>query len=129
MSLIHLLFALELSYLPVGGFVQYQPTLEDIDSAHTVGVTMEAGVQLWYLYAKGSILVYAQPDTKMVAFWPWLGTYGLEAGFRRKWLSVGWRHYCLHPIVAYAYANYARPWLEGGYDLFFVRLEVNHAAD
>jgi len=71
----------------------------------------------------GGMRNYFWKDRGEIGFCPYQMTFRFDAGWRNEFLDIGFRHYCMHPVV---------PWLalteapmcewEGAYEELFVRI-------
>jgi hypothetical protein len=114
------LYALEIGLLPNNSFVMYQkPADEVFDQAFYI--QFESEIEMFrFLFLGGSIRTYLWKDKKGISFWPSRDGYQFNVGFRYKFLEVGFRHYCTHPVIPYRYPIQMN-W-EGSYQEIYLRL-------
>jgi hypothetical protein len=116
-------FALEAGILPNGGFVMYQPDPAYVVDAVGFYTDLSCSVESFGFYVGGGMRNYFWKDRDGMGFYPYQMTFRFDAGWRNEFLEVGFRHYCMHPVV---------PWLaltgapecqwEGSYEELFVRM-------
>jgi len=117
-------FALETGMLPNYGFVMYEPDFQAVFAKHSFYTYMEASVETYGFYVGGAMRCYFWKTTNGYDFSPYQMTFRFDAGWRNKWLEIGFRHYCMHPVMPWI-TNYDTPqqnW-EGSYEKIFVRFE------
>lgn len=124
MSWLVLVFALELGILPQTGFVMYQPNPAYVVDQVGFYTDLSATVEAYGFYAGGGMRCYFWIDRDTVSFWPEQMTFLFEAGWRTEGLNVGFRHYCMHPVVPYLALTGAPPqnW-EGSYEEIYIRFD------
>jgi hypothetical protein len=128
MNWLILVAALELGVAPVDQMIMYGPP-DDIFSASPIIYTqLEARVMMFdVLFVGGSVQTQTWWDGEG-SFWPFRAAYLFEAGLRHKWLEIGFRHYCTHPVMPLQPLWVDPPtqetrW-EGGYEQIYIRLET-----
>lgn len=125
MSWLALFFALELAVLP-NGFIQTYDT--DLVHESLIGdglVKMEAEATLFdYFFVGGEMDCYLKVQDGDNPFFPVDMFYAFSAGARFDFLEIGFRHYCMHPIVPFLYHAEVSPQWEGSYEEIYLRVEV-----
>lgn len=125
MTWLALFFALEVGFLP-GGYMEtytyYGATDETFAGAYYVD--MDAEVRLFdILFIGGGSKVYMDRTHGMINFIPNTVNYNFVAGARYGPLEVGFRHYCIHPIMPWSRYRVEMPEWEGWYEEIYVRIE------
>ena len=125
MNWIALLFALELGIMPMGYLETYErvlPVQHNLDGAYYVD--MQADVLLYDLFfIGGRTKTYMRKRIDVLSFWPTTAEFEFNAGIRAGILEIGFRHYCMHPIVPWLYHGGGAMQWEGGYEELYIRLE------
>ena len=127
MTWLALFFALELGFLPNGyiGTFHDERQPEYVILLGSGFVDMEVEVVLWgYGFVGGSTKVYINLYNNGSTFSPETAEFDFHIGFRIDPLEVGFRHYCMHPIVPWIYYTRVSPQWEGSYEEIYLRLEV-----
>ena len=121
-------FALELGWLPSGEFAMYElgPFADIFPVRYTAYTDLEAEVELFgHVFAGGGVRTSIwKLDDGGYAFWPFNAVYRFYVGVRAGPLELGFRHFCLHPVVPYfglAGGLYRAAW-EGAYEELYVRV-------
>lgn len=122
MTFLALIFALEIGWLPNGGFVLYQvPAVLDVSG--NFYTDLQAEVWAWdHLYIGGGIKTFIWDEDGEWTFWPHSTLYNFGAGLRFGILTVGWRHFCAHPVMPYSILYDPELRGEGAWDEVFVRV-------
>lgn len=119
-------FTLELGWMPHGEFVMYDAPLlfESFPVAYTAYAELEAEVELFGIFfAGGSIRTSVwQLQHSSWTFFPHKAVYGFFAGARWKLLELGFRHFCIHPVVPYFGLIQPEALWEGAYDELYLRI-------
>jgi hypothetical protein len=123
MNWLTLFFALELGLLPNYHFVMYEPGI-DVAADNSLYTDFEATVEVRGFYLGGGMRCYFWKTKSGYDFSPFQMAYRFDAGWRNDILTVGFRHYCMHPVMPWASGMPSMNW-EGGYEEVFVRLEGN----
>ncbi|MHA1302130.1 MAG: hypothetical protein ACTSPI_00310 [Candidatus Heimdallarchaeaceae archaeon] len=114
-------FALELGIIPIDEFVMYNPSIEIVfDQSLYVEIEGEA-LLFDLLFIGGSIRTYIWKNKEGISFWPWRDGFLFNAGIKYKYVELGFKHYCTHPIIPYIYPVQMN-W-EGAYQEFYLRFE------
>lgn len=121
MSWLTLFFALELGLLPNYGFVMYEPDATVI-ADNSLYTDFEASVEVYGFYVGGGMRCYFWKDLDGYDFSPFQMTYRFDAGWRNDRLNIGFRHYCMHPVVPWSSQMPEKNW-EGAYEELFIRFE------
>ena len=121
MTALLFLFFLEFGFLPSGTMVQYeQPAFVQFEG--DLYTDLGALVSLYGFYIGGGVKTYMWRDKGELSFWPHLADYRFLAGFKYGIVEIGFRHYCIHPVVPMlAWTQPAQIW-EGAYDEVFIRV-------
>jgi hypothetical protein len=121
MNWIAILFAAELGVLPMGNFHLYEPAgLVESTGNYYADMGMRA-ILFDTIYLGGSMKAHFAGVQDTYMFLPSAMNYLFEAGIQRGGFSIGWRHYCAHPMVPiFSDAS----WDSGGYEEVFIRLEA-----
>jgi len=116
-------FALECGLLPNTGFAMYQPDLEYVVGAVGFYTDLSASVESYGFYVGGGMRNYFWKDREGISFWPYQMTFRFDAGWRNDFLDIGFRHYCMHPVVPFLELTGAPlcEW-EGAYEELFIRV-------
>lgn len=122
MTWLAFVFALELGLLPNYGFVMYQPDPEYVIDQHALYTDLEASVEAGGFYLGGAMRCYFWAHRNDYGFSPFQMTYRFDAGWRNDRLNIGFRHYCMHPVVPWSSHMPEKNW-EGAYEELFIRLE------
>ncbi len=91
---------------------------------YTAYAELEAEVVLFnMLFAGGGVRtsVWQLEDTGY-ALWPHKAVYQFNAGLRIGVVEMGWRHYCMHPVIPYFKLAKPLPIWEGAYDEVYLRI-------
>jgi hypothetical protein len=124
MTWLALIFALEAGWLPHGGFALYDaPAVIDVTGSFYVDMQAEA-VAWGHLYLQGGMkaMMWSQADNW--TFWPHTMLYNIGAGLRWGPLDLGWRHYCVHPVMPYSILYDPVLTSEGAWDEVFLRVQI-----
>ncbi len=123
MSWLVFVFALECGLLPNTGFNMYQPDLESVSGAVGFYTALSASVEYFGFYVGGGMRNYFWKDRGKISYWPYQMTFLFDAGWRNDFLDIGFRHYCMHPVVPFLAIIGTPPqnW-ECSYDELFVRV-------
>ncbi len=72
----------------------------------------------------GGIKTFAgKPITKIKEFHPYKTTYKFLVGYEYKNFQIGFRHYCIHPVVPYV--TFDSPIIfQGAYEELYIRWET-----
>ncbi len=121
MNWLALIFALEVGWLPNGGFALYEvpQVIEVTGSFYT---DLQAEVVAWdHLYIGGGMRTFMWSSEGDWTFWPHSTLYNFGAGLRWGPMELGWRHFCAHPVMPYSilYDPVLRG--EGAWDEIFLR--------
>jgi hypothetical protein len=123
MTWLALAFALEIGTLPSGGFVLYEAP-DFINAKGSYYIDFQAEIVAWdLLYISGGIKTYIWDQGGEWTFWPHSTLYNVGAGLRLGLLTVGWRHFCAHPVTPYSILYDPQLQGEGSWDEIFVRME------
>jgi hypothetical protein len=124
MSFLAFIFAVELGWLPAGGFAAYQAP-EFIEPAGSFYTDLQAGVVAWnHFYITGGLKTYAWKQGTEWTFWPHSTLYDFGAGLLWGPVQVGWRHFCFHPVMPCSILYDAELKAEGAWDEVFVKVNV-----
>ena len=124
MSWLVFVFALEAGLLPHYGFVMYEPDLQAVFADHSFYTHLEASVEAYGFYVGGAMRCYFWKCRDGYDFSPYQMTFRFDAGWRNDFLNIGFRHYCMHPVVPFLALKGAPlcKW-EASYEELFVRIE------
>jgi hypothetical protein len=130
MHWLYFIFALEAGVLPNTSFLMYQPDLRYIIGAVGFYTELEASIEAWGFYVGGAVRTNMWPQQEGLSFWPFQMTYRFEAGWRNQWFTLGFRHYCMHPVVPYLQLTGAPTQLyEGIYEEIYIRINARAPLD
>ena len=130
-------FALEMGIIPNGAFLLYdrQPAILSYDGAyymtdvdmHDISYSLYTDFQLEaiflnYMFIGGGVRVVMLP-TNNYTFDPHASYYNFSFGGRFGRVEVFWRHYCMHPQMAYMYDYVPLDGWEGAYDEIGLKIE------
>ena len=125
MSWLALFFALEVGVLPTGYLRTYEmviPTCETLTGCFYTD--MEAEIEILDLFfIGGATKMYMDLYENEGSFKPNTVNLLFTAGIRAQQLEIGFRHYCLHPVVPWIYSNEMNLHWEGAYEEIYIRLE------
>ena len=125
MNWIALFFELELGWMPQGDFVMYssEPFLTWYPVSYTAYTELQAEVIMFdTLFAGGCIRTSVwQLQESGYTFFPHKAVYTFYAGARWGLLEVGWRHFCIHPVVPFFALIQPEAIWEGAYDELYIR--------
>ncbi|MBA7650936.1 hypothetical protein ES703_58751 [subsurface metagenome] len=129
MTWLAFVFALEIGFLPCGDFVMYNSDFLDefYPVKYTAYTELEAEVLAWdILFIGGGIRTSIwQLQESGYGFFPHKAVYNFHAGARQGLLEIGWRHFCIHPVVpCFKYIKPEAIW-EGAFDMLYLRIS-NH---
>ena len=124
MSWLQLLFALELGLLPLGEYQLYEEGVENAVFAGSFYSEFSLRAQAYGFYAEGMLRTTVWKMDGNYYFWPERTLYQLGVGYRWKMLTVGFRHYCVHPhLLPWQYWQ-RRVYRQGAYEELFVVIAV-----
>jgi len=129
MSWLTFIVALELGWMPTGTMIQYalpQPYAQYL--AEWTYVEFEARGQAGPVFVEGrlkSTQARLDDDTATVAsFHPDGMLYEVGGGLTWGPLTIGFRHMCTHPMMAYLPLSGGKPLWEGAYEEVYARLQL-----
>ena len=127
MNWIIFLFALELGWLPQGDFAMYDVSgyfAKVYPVSYTAYVDLEAEVVVLDAFFIGGAVRTSvwQFDHSGWTFFPHKAVYSFSAGARFGMLEMGFRHYCIHPVIPFFGLVDPRPIWEGSYEEFYLRI-------
>ena len=128
MTWLALFFALEIGFLPQGyiGTFHDERQPEYIVLIGAGYVDFETEVRLFkYGFIGGSTKIYVNKYNYGYTFSPETAEFDFNLGIRIAPLELGFRHYCMHPIVPWIYYTRVSPQWEGAYEEIYLRLEVS----
>lgn len=116
-NILFLILGFELSYAN-GYQYMYEPTeFNEIESTWDVSFNIKA-IVYEYFYAKGSVKIPVYP-LENGTFNPVALSSFFELGVLIGGLTVGWRHFCTHPVAPfYTGESFLRFYDESGSELF-----------
>jgi hypothetical protein len=128
MNWLILVAALELGIAPWDQMIMYGPPDNVFKEGPIYYTELQARIMAWnLLFVGGGVQTQMWWDDKR-SFWPFRAAYLFELGLRHKWLEVGFRHYCTHPVMPLQplwvepLGQEAR-W-EGAYEQIYVRFKA-----
>jgi len=137
MTWLALAFALELGFVPQGGFMAFErePQVFEYEGSYyypvSVGTVqlppmfyadLQAEVILFgWMFAGGGVKVPIAWNGETWTFSPSATYYDFRAGVRFKGVEMFWRHRCNHPQWTYMYAYLPSEWKEGAFDEIAIR--------
>lgn len=124
------MFMFEIGFLPQGDLVMYES--ETLDRIYPVTMNyytdLEAEIQLFNLLFVGggvkTVMFGHKSDTLFgYSFFPYGAQYRVNAGLRFRGVEVGFRHYCIHPVMPWVglVKDYEPVW-EGWYEEAYIRI-------
>lgn len=116
-------FALECGMLPNTSFIMYQPNPEYVMNEIGFYTDLSASVEVKGFYIGGGMHNYFWKTIKGISFWPYQMTFLFNAGWRNDYVDVGFRHYCMHPVIPYAGLVKPQQNWEGGYQELFIKFK------
>lgn len=108
-------FVLEMGYLPLNDFAIYECNNTDI-----FYIDMQTRIYLWDFYVGGGI---KNIICSKVHLSPNKITYLFQLGWNNDFIEIGFRHYCIHPIIPYMSNKKITINYEGAYEEIFIKLE------
>ena len=124
LSILCIILGLELSYADGFQAMYEPPEYEGVEFSDTYYISFNTQIFLYeYVYTKGSVKipVSAYMDNY---FWPVALSSFFEVGVLLNGLSVGWRHFCTHPVAPYyTDKSFLKFYDESGGE-FFIRFET-----
>jgi hypothetical protein len=118
------IFALEAGWLPHGGFIMYEaPAFVDGTGSYYVDLQAEAEF-FEHLYVGGGMKAMMWSQEKNWTFWPHTMLYNFGAGLRLGPIEIGWRHFCVHPVLPYMILFDPHLKAEGSWDEVFARVQA-----
>ena len=128
------MFMLEVGFLPQGDLVMYDSmALDRIYPVRNYGYTeLQVELQAFGLVFVGGgvkTMIFNHPDQGM-SFFPYGANYNVNAGLRFRGIEVGWRHYCIHPVMPWVglVRDYEPVW-EGWYEEVYFRIGTWRGTD
>ena len=118
------IFALEMGILPNYEFLMYQPHPDYIEANCSFYISLDATAELYGFFLGGGMKCYMWRNTGRLNFWPYQMTYRFDAGWRNDWLTLGLRHYCIHPVIPLAGVVLPVQNWEESFQELFVRVEI-----
>lgn len=123
MNWLALFFALELGWMPAGDFIMYTvpPEIYSVRCSAYTELYVEA--ELFGIgFIGGGIRTSIWYNGEGYTFWPNRATYEFRAGARWGPLEIGWRHFCMHPVIPmFEYVHPDAIW-EGAYEELYLRV-------
>ena len=126
MTWLAFVLAFEIGFLPMGFVETYtsdNSLLYDIKGSAYVDFEVEA-VFFDYFFIGGSSKIYMQKANVGKDFWPKNAEWGFALGARFDFVELGFRHYCMHPIIPWIYRQEISPQWEAAYEEIYLRIEV-----
>jgi hypothetical protein len=124
MSWLVFVFVLEAGLLPHYGFVMYEPDPAAVIQDLSFYTQLEASVEAYGFYIGGGMRCYFWKTRDDYDFSPFQMTFRFDAGWRNEWLNVGFRHYCLHPVMPWMpFVGAPQQNWEGAYEELFIRID------
>jgi hypothetical protein len=123
MTLLTILFALEIGALPRNNWVLYPAHQISIAEEITYYTELEAEIQIGgVLFGRGSVRTDVTPEA-LTDWRPFWTQYEVIVGARLGIVEIGFRHLCTHPIITYApFHPDITPLIEGAYEEVYVRI-------
>lgn len=130
------MFMLEVGFLPQGDLVMYNSeTIAEVYPVQWLGYT-DLGMEIQLgniLFVGGGVktMLFAHPsDVLNVGFFPYGAQYRVNAGIRFRGVEVGFRHYCIHPVMPWVgiVKDYEPTW-EGWYEEVYFRVGTWRGTD
>jgi len=120
---LHLFFALELGFLPLGEYQVYDAGVQRAVFSGTFYSEFTVRAEAYGFYADGIVRTTVWKMSNNLLFWPERALYEVGVGYRVGPVTVGFRHWCMHPFML-PREYYQRPvYLQGAFDELFVRIE------
>ena len=122
MNWLILLYFIELGYSP---FYQSANVLTDqyqfIRNENIYYIDLDAEVLIInHLFIGGSIKTYIQPNDIDNEYIPIEADYQFRTGLRFNNIEVGFRHFCLHPVLSIGMDLYNKSY--SGYEEYYIRI-------
>jgi hypothetical protein len=124
MNTLLFIFALEAGVLPNYEFVIYQPDLDYVEADYSFYTSLEITAELYGFYLGGAMKCYMWRNTGRLNFHPYQMTYRFDAGWRNDWLTLGFRHYCIHPVIPLAGVMLPEQNWEEAFEELFIRVDL-----
>jgi len=127
MTWLTFIFALELGFLPKGDLVMYDSWLFDVcPISYSAYTDMEAEVVILdTFFAGGGVrtsIWQLTTDNGDFSFFPHKAVYSFFAGARYRTFEIGFRHFCIHPVVPYFPITWPNPIWEAAYEELYLRI-------
>ena len=119
MNWLVLFFVLELGWMPNGDFDLYENPL-GLDPKYSAYTELDAEVQLFGLLFVGGGIKTTVWHFRSYKFFPHKAVYNFRFGARYGLLELGFRHYCIHPVIPY-FSNPHAIW-EGAYEEVYLKI-------
>ena len=119
----------EIGYLPKSTFLIYNINediiVEDMAFKHSIYIDFDVHLVLFnYVFVGGSSKISMLSSEGDYTFFPNTALFRVDAGFEFKSWTLGFRHYCMHPIMPYLIFYYADLDYEGNYEELYIRFEA-----
>jgi hypothetical protein len=126
MKILLLLITLEMGIVPSGHLRTYHETPSRINMAVSMYIKSDFELQMfnnnWFI--GGEIISYFWKSKSGKGFSPTDMNFILKTGFRYKWLEIGYRHNCLHPVIAYLSSKGINLNYEHSYDEIYIQATI-----
>jgi len=118
--------AFEIGYVPRDNMQVYVRDFWDEVAGNKVNLyfDLEATIEMNKFYIGGGVKTFAGSSKRdRLDFIPYKATYRFLAGYKfNEKLEIGFRHYCIHPVVPYV--TFGSPIIfQGGYEEFYIKFE------
>jgi hypothetical protein len=86
-------------------------------------VDLDVELRAWdILFVGGNAKTYMTKYAEMKSFSPNTMEYAFTAGLRFGIVEVGFRHYCMHPVIPWIYHIEVAPQWEGSYEELYLKI-------
>ena len=121
-----LFLVLELGFLPRGDFYLYEP-YPQINWFYDIAYTnIQGELLLWnHFYIIGGADTTVVTDT-INNYFPIKSTYNIDIGLKYEMIKLGFRHYCVHPIISEYFLEEMTGGSQGAYEQIYLKIGDIH---
>lgn len=120
-----LFFYIEFGFLPEGIFQLYERN-EKFISSGSFYVDLYFEAEAFGFFAGGQSKAFIYKNSHNYAFSPDNIQFDFFTGYRYNNIEIGFRHFCIHPIIPYYYFYESIVNYEGSYSELYLRIEVKN---
>jgi len=119
--------SIELGYIPghdLGLYEIHETSQHIINIDHTLYFDYKVNLEIAkYGFITGGITSYSMPFSSNDGFYPFRSDFMLGAGFKYKYIQIGWEHGCYHPLSPNA-STFPLPMVNAAQDRFYLKAEI-----